>query len=71
MIVDGLMLMLLMMIVAMVIAVLGCHVLGVADGELLALVARQLDAASHRFGDRALEAALLQQRVDRRAMVPA
>ena len=59
------------MIVAMVIAVFGCHVLGVADGHLLALVARQLDAAAHRLGDGRLVAAFLQQRVNRRLVVPA
>ena len=45
--------------------------LGVADRQLLALVTRQLDAASQLLRDVALVATLAQERVDRLNTVPA
>ncbi len=47
------------------------HVLGVADGQLLALVAGQTDVFSHLVRDCSLVAAFTEQRVDRLDTVPA
>jgi hypothetical protein len=57
-------------IVAIVGPLLGAHVLGMADGQLLTLVASQLDRLAHLVGDGSLEASLTQERINRLDTVP-